>query len=221
MAAPLWYFWGLELLPVLSKSPFLRLGPEIVVRQWGIAAEIFISFRAQLSEKKMLSIPIVVMSCIPSTIFPPPSPHFLENDVVSETHIENTASHESYQGNHSLSPWNYCFLNVDKTSRTVTPWSCRLYSGWHEYWNFIYLYSAAVVVETPLQQFRYLSILNFWTLTKDLCMKLGSPACEHPAQIFLRIVRPWSSDHCRILILEFKFCPDWLSRVSERIWWGK
>ena len=50
----------------------------------------------------MLSIPIVVMSCIPSTIFPLP-PHFLENDVVSETYLENAASLESFQGNQSLS----------------------------------------------------------------------------------------------------------------------
>ena len=48
------------------------------------------------------------------------------------------------------------------------------------------------VAKTHLQQFHYLSILKLWKLTKDLCIKLGSPASEHPAQnIGWRIPHPW------------------------------
>ena len=75
------------------------------------------------------------------------------------------------------------------------------------------------VAKTHLQQFRYLSILKLWKLTKDLCIKLGSPASEHPAQIFFRIVVHEILILAEPLIFEFKFCPFWLARISERIWW--
>ena len=60
------------------------------------------------------------------------------------------------------------------------------------------------VAEAPLQQFHYLSILKCWTLTNDLCVKLGSPGSEHPAQIFFRIVVHEILILAELLILEFK-----------------
>ena len=75
------------------------------------------------------------------------------------------------------------------------------------------------VAKTHLQQFHYLSILKLWKLTKDPCIKLGSPASEHLAQIFFRIVHEILI-LAEPLIFEFKFCPVWLTRISERIWWA-
>ena len=57
------------------------------------------------------------------------------------------------------------------------------------------------VAKTPLQLFHYLLIVDFWSV------KLGRPACEHPAQIFFRNAVDEILVTAELLIFEFKFCP--------------
>ena len=163
-----------------------------------------------------VSIPIVVVSSITSVIFPLIFWRMMSRRLISKTRPVRrvlTAIIVSLHGKIAPTMW------TDITNSKILATQTGLRSTW-----VLKVYICSLrqlsVAKTHLQQFHYLSILKLWKLTKDLCIKLGSPASEHPAQIIFRIVVHEILILAELLIFEFKFCPVWLARISERIWWA-